>query len=258
MKYYEWCNLQGKNRWYHDNGSARVILDLDYNWADIFNVVTANADLYFAAWEIPCDIDFFTAQFFAMVPTAWFKYKTVFEMFSGTLDGTAINPDVFEAGFTRTTNSSRVEDNTYTDNDVVTSNANGTSTQDAHSDVVDTKQRSLSYNQGVQGLTNINNNNIGNLGNKYASGIGDNILTSETDYGLQNVHATTADNSTRNRQNSEDKSDTFTETIHETRINYYDNLAFLRERLDRLKNLVPFHSYFESLFYLVQSLKGDW
>lgn len=258
MTYLEWTETYGRYRWYHSNGDARVILPLDYNWKEVYDNITRDADIHFASWEIPCDAAYFTSQFYSALPTAWFKYKTVFEMFSGTLDGNTINPDVFEAGYTRTTTSQRVEDNIYDEDETVQSTATATSTQDARTDTNNTKQRTLSYAQGAQGLTTVNNGNIGELGTKYANGIGDNVLIGDTNYGEQNVNANTSDKSTRSRSNTEDKSDKFNETVHETRINYYDNLAFLRERLEKLKMLEPFHKYLEPLFYMAQSMRGDW
>jgi hypothetical protein len=50
----------------------------------------------------------------------------------------------------------------------------------------------------------------------------------------------------------------FTETVKETRINYYDNLAFLRERMEQLNKTKPFYDYFNYLFREVTSKNGWW
>ena len=51
---------------------------------------------------------------------------------------------------------------------------------------------------------------------------------------------------------------TFEESEEVRRINYYDNLAFLRDRMDRLNLIKPFQFYFEYLFNNVTSKKGFW
>lgn len=265
MTYHQWREHHGKYCWYHEDGTARVTLPLDYNWTAIYEQVTKDADIFFHHWEIPEDVSYFTSQFYAAVPQNWLKYKTAFEMFTGTLDGTTIDPAMFEAGYTRTTEATRTEDNTYTDTDSLTSNSqsssNGNSTQAPHTDSSNSAARAIQYQQGVQAL-DFGNKNIGELGNKYASALTDNVSNSSTDFGEQNVTAettdTTSDSSTRNRTNTDDKTETFNERVHETRINYYDNLAFLRERMDRLKDFVSFHSYFMPVFYDVVSMRGNW
>lgn len=258
MKYHEWRNKQGQYLWYHADGSARVTLPLDYNWDAVYQSITADADIFYHDWEIPYDEHYFTSQMYAAVPHAWFKYKTMFEMFAGTLDGKTIDPDVFEAGFTRTTDHTLTNDNTYNDNDNVVDRQNGTAVQAPYTDTTDSKQRNINYNQGVQGATDINNGNIGELGNKYASNLADAIGNSSTDFGEQSVESTTNGTNTRTRKNTEDKDETFHETVHETRINYYDNLAFLRDRMDRLKQFSPFYDYFRPLFATVQAFVGSW
>lgn len=258
MKFHEWRKLHGEYLWYHADGSARVTLPLDYDWATVYQNVTDDADIYFHDWDVPCDTHYFTSQMYAAVPHAWFKYKTAFEMFSGTLDGTSINPDVFEAGFTRTTEHALINDNTYSDNDSVTETATGTATQAPRTDTSSADQRAINYQQGVQAVDDINNGNIGELGNKYASGLTDNVANSENNYGEQTVDSNTTGTNKRTRTNTEDKNETFNETVHETRINYYDNLAFLRDRMDRLKQFSPFHDYFKPLFATVEAFSGSW
>lgn len=257
MKYYEWSQLFGPYRWYHQDGSARAILPLDYEWAKIYDNITKDTDIHFHLWEVPCDVEYFTSQFYSLVPTAWLRFKSTLELFLGTLDGTTIDPLMFEAGYTRTTDHTLTNDNVYNDNETTQSSANGQSTQGAYEDTANILQRGIMYNQGVQAVT-FNNDNIGQLGNKYASSLNDSISQSDNQYGEQQITSTTSDNGQRTRNNSEDKTQNFHEQVHETRINYYDNLAFLRERVDRLKSLTPFYKSFETLFTLEIAMTGNW
>ena len=195
LTYQEWTELWGKYRWYHKDGTARTTLPLDYEWEHVYKQITQQTDLYFANWKLPENITEFTDRFLALVPTAWLKTKTEFEMFLGTLNGKTIDPLMFEAGFTRTTDSNTERDGTFegrSDGDSSSiSNSEENTTQDSYTDSHHTdagsKGRNLSYQQGVQGLNNINEGNIGALGNKYASGIADTIAASDNntdgDYG---------------------------------------------------------------------------
>lgn len=257
MKYSEWSELFGQYRWYHEDGSARALLPLDYEWQRIYDNITRDTDIHFHLWEIPCDVEYFTSQFYSAVPTAWLKFKSTVELFLGTLDGTTIDPLMFEAGYTRTTDHTLTNDNQYNDNEKVSSSATGQSTQSAYEDTANILQRGIMYNQGVQAI-DFNNQNIGQLGNKYASTLNDNIGQTDNQYGQQKIDSNTNDNGQRTRANSEDKTQNFHEKVHETRINYYDNLAFLRDRVDRLKLLMPFHKSFEQFFTLEIAMTGDW
>lgn len=274
LTYQEWTELWGKYRWYHKNGIARTTLPLDYEWEHIYEQITQQTDLYFANWELPENITEFTDRFLSLVPTAWLKTKTEFEMFLGTLNGKTIDPLMFEAGFTRTTDSNTERDGTFegrSDGDSSSiANSEENTTQDSYTDSHHTdagsKGRNLSYQQGVQGLNNINEGNIGALGNKYASGMVDTIATSDNntddDYGERRGNSTNVGDVTSEYSNNdtrtEDVDTKFHETVKETRINYYDNLAFLRERADRLKLIKPFYSHFEHIFTLCKALGKNW
>lgn len=274
LTYQEWTELWGKYRWYHKDGTARTTLPLDYEWEHVYKQITQQTDLYFANWKLPENITEFTDRFLALVPTAWLKTKTEFEMFLGTLNGKTIDPLMFEAGFTRTTDSNTERDGTFegrSDGDSSSiSNSEENTTQDSYTDSHHTdagsKGRNLSYQQGVQGLNNINEGNIGALGNKYASGIADTIAASDNntddDYGERRGHSTNVGDVTSEYSNNdtrtEDVDTKFHETVKETRINYYDNLAFLRERADRLKLIKPFYSHFEHIFTLCKALCKNW
>lgn len=306
MTYGEWSTLSGKHRWYHKDGTARVLLPLDHKWKDVYDIITRDTDMYFWYRRLPEDINYFTSYFFSTVPTVWLKYKTMLEMFLGTLDGTTIDPLMFEAGYTRTTehtlNNDNAQDSKYTDNSTIdrstntsteqTYNATGSNTTltedtvDKHTDDVSTdrsgKGRTLNYLQGVQGLTAINDGNIGTLGNRYASSIVDSVNqgdeNSTTNFGAQHGTGKSSTNTTDKQDtdiattSTEDighersgdsltkdtRRQTFNERVHETRINYYDNLAFLRERMDRLKLLYMFHKDFEICFTDVISFNAYW
>jgi hypothetical protein len=245
MNYNVWCETFGKYRWYHENGKSRTIYPLEYNWNEIYKYVCKTCDIALAPYII-YDVNLFTSSFLETVPNAWIEYKTIIEMFSGTLDGTNIDPLMFEAGFTRTTNGTVNNKNQYTGNGVNSNNINSNRTSNT-----DTKSRSINYMQGVQAYNNIPD--IGEAGNDYASSMQDNILNGKTtDVNISN-------DITNNNINSTDNTDnTYNETIHETRINYYDNLAFLRDRIDRLKIYKPFSNYFKPLFVNIEGIGGDW
>lgn len=282
MKYHEWKDTLGEYRWYNKEGEARVILPLDYNWVNVYNIVTDECDLHFHNYDIPCDAHDFTDYFFSYIPTAWFKYKTMFEMYTGTLDGTTIDPQMFEAGFTRDTEATTDSTETLDGNEKINvennvnnvENSNVTDNigayTDTHTSSSNSLGRALTYLQGVQGIENINNGNIGLLGNKYASSIVDNVNqtdTMATDNGGERSNQSTQNGNSQGTQRGEQLKDTdntttgnttFREHIHETRINYYDNLAFLRDRIDRINQITPFYSYFEQFFSCVKAMSKKW
>ena len=270
MTYAQWCETYGKYRWYHENSLERLYYPLDYEWKRIYESCTKYADMYFND-RIIYEPSIFTANFLVNVPINWMKFKTELEMFSGTLDGTTIDPNMFNQGFTRDTTEN--ENNDDTDN--VKSSQTGNidenlgartdrtftdGTQDA-----DSKSRAIDYNQGVQAYdNNINNNNIGELGNNYASNMTDSVTKThgantqevETQTGKQENTTDSANEYTGNAKSNRNRSRT--EHIHETRINYYDNLAFLRERQDRLNVFKDFYSYFEPYFAHAEGFTGAW
>ena len=270
MTYAQWCETYGKYRWYHENGSERLYYPLDYEWKRIYESCTKYADMYFND-RIIYDPSIFTANFLVNVPINWMKFKTELEMFSGTLDGTTIDPDMFNQGFTRDTTENENNDDT----DTVTANQSGnidetigkrtdnTFTDGTRDD--ETKSRSINYEQGIQAYdNNINNNNIGELGNNYANGMSDSVAknhsanTEETENRIGEQKNTTDSGTNYNGVGNYDHKRTRSEHIHETRINYYDNLAFLREREDRLNIFKDFYSYFEPYFAHADGFTGAW
>lgn len=273
ITYNEWCQHYGVNRWYHVDGSARTLLPLDYNWQQLYDVVTAEADMHFHHYLIDDPYDFME-RFYTAIPTAWLKYKTMVEMMLGTLDGNTIDPDMFTAGYTRETTSESARDvtqDTTTNNNTnisQTSTLNGSSATDYGKQVNNSNglNRGLSYIQGVQGIEDINNDNIGELGNRYASNITDNVSKNESTAD-KHTDVTTSENRNTGSGNQADTGKSigiidsdanFHELVHETRINFYDNLAFLRDRLDRLDNIKPFWSYLENCFISVKGMCVNW
>ena len=270
MYYVEWSETFGKNRWYHEDGTPRTYYPLDHNWKEIYDKVTRDADIYFNSKFVD-DIDDFTSEFLAIVPTVWQKYKVQLEMLTGTLDGTNIDPDVFEAGFTRTTESnnanifdSKNKGNVTNADETKLGQRTDFSTTGNLSDK-ESKQRNISMSQGVQAFDGmINNNNIGELGNDYADSLNDSILK-EKDNSATDVNSTLGSQTNTTNGNVQSDSETtmnsdskFTERVHETRVNYYDNLAFLRERMEQLGKIEPFHIAFKYLFRNVTSKCGWW
>lgn len=274
MVYNVWKETFGKYRWYHEDGTARVIFPLDYNWQAIYDVVTDMADTEFDFWIIQ-DVPDFTSNFLSEVGTNWLKYKTMLEMMSGELTGYTISPDVFTAGFTRKTdgwvnddygkdgwaNDDYHNNETYSGNGVTDTTSNRDTTTTA-----DTKARSINYVQGIQAYDNsLNNSNIGEFGNDYASSMNDTVTFSN---GTENVNTTgntdetvsantdiTGGNENKYGETGNNRN-TYGEVVQEERINFYDNLAFLRERIDRLNTIVPFSDYFKHLFQNVTSIRG--
>ena len=248
MSYLEWCDTFGKYRWYHKNGESRTQYKLDYNWKEIYDKAIKYCDLHFQDRNI-IDVFNFTHLFLSEVPINWMKYKTSLEFFSGVLDGNTINPDIFEQGFTRTFNE------LYNDNE----NSN-----------TDELIGERSVNETYKNDTD--NNAKTNVGN-YQQGVTQyNTMPTDfdTDY-MSNYNLSTAENnqtedsSTNTNQSSQDnkylnkKDSNYNRNINEkvTRINYYDNLAFLRERMEKITLLNPFQSYFEHLFNNVYDI-GKW
>lgn len=277
INYREWCEVMGKYRWYHPDGSARALLPLDYDWKPIYDIVTADADRRFWDYVINDPVTF-TEMYLSEIPTAWLKFKTILEMFLGTLDGSAIDPKMFEAGYTRTTNAitdndGNTNDRTLASRDIDvsqtdTSNTDTTSNYGKQGNQATAKTRGLNYVQGAQGLDNINNGNIGELGNRYASNIQDNVsqttqtIDAHTDTANEKGTLTNSGNQHEGVNSSDigtyDDHTKFWEEVKETRINYYDNLAFLRDRLDRIKELKPFYSFLEHLFINVTGMVITW
>lgn len=262
LPYPIWCELYGKYRWYHEDGTPRTQYPLNYEWKTIYDIATNTADIAFN-YRVIYDIDMFTNDFLSNVPINWMKYKTALEMFSGTLDGTNIDPLMFEAGFTRDTTQNENNNGNYN----IDSNTNGTYTDNmgaqsgTEHNTIDNKTRNIVYEQGVQAYDNkITNDDIGELGNDYANTMQDTInLQDSNTQRNESAYTNTGNNgATTNTDGSNTNTRSFAEHIHETRINYYDNLAFLRERMDRLNLLKPFQSYFEPYFINVISYKGWW
>ena len=225
-----------------------------HNWKNIYDAVTKICDVGLSFYTI-YDVGEFTSAFLSEVPTNWLKYKTMLELISGTLSGDTIDPDVFEAGYDRTTQG--WENDVYSNRGSYTGNGeSNTTTNSETNDSADVKARSINYQQGVQAYT-ISNTNIGELGNDYASSMQDNISSSTSDRvneSNQLNNETVNSNTTSNGNNN----NTYGETVSERRINYYDNLAFLRERFDRYDAIIPFSDYFKHLFINVTGLGGNW
>ena len=272
ITYDQWCEGEGKYRWRFENGNPRLYYPLEYEWEEIFNFVTDNTDRYFKHRTIDIDnISVFSAQFIANVPFNWMKFKTELEMFSGTLDGTNIDPELFNQGFDRELSSTNIEADKQTAKTSTESNSNDIigSRKDTN-DVTktekgQTKQRNINYVQGVQAYDDdITNDNIGELGNNFASNFSDSVGINESSgsentkfsQGEQenssNIDGSSSGNSTR------DTTTNFGLTEKMRRINYYDNLAFLRERYEKLGGFKEFHEYFEPYFATVESLRPFW
>lgn len=266
MPYKDWCVKIGQYRWYDEEGRARTFVDLDYEWATIFNIITANTDYVFENYIIE-DIDYFTRHFIDTVPVAWLKFKTELEMFLGTLDGTNINPQEFKAGFERWTNHNlgrgarQVQERTATNN--MTTDSNGSGSQNIGLQAATSKSRGIAYNQGVQAYNNqIDNDNIGELGNDYASGMNDTVSVSNvqprSDTNTSTNHSETDQNANNTDVLNNQSAEVFGEHIREERINYYDQLAFLRERFDRINRFDSFQRYFLPLFTCVEGMGVAW
>lgn len=259
MVYLEWAKTYGQNRWYKTDGTPRTFTPLDYNYKTLFDKVCAETDEFFAVYEIN-DIMSFMAEWTTRVPRAWQIFKTQIEMMLGTLDGSNIDPLVFEAGFDRTT--AHTLNNNMSSSADTTANGNAsdvkgsmTTTETGTDDYTqsDSNTQRL-YNQGAQAyntddpLTRDFASTIQNIENT-STRDGNNTRTTEE--GQRTDTSTTGANSTAKATQS--NAETFTENIKERRINYYDNLAFLRERWDRTKEFKNFYEYFLDLFVNVSS-----
>lgn len=253
MPYNIWAETFGKYRWYHEDGTPRTQYPLDYNWQQIYDIATSAADLAFSYRTIT-DPYIFTNEFLANVPINWLRYKTQLELFSGTLDGKTIDPDLFNQGFTRKMTHTEEVQGTGTTNDKIgeridTNNSTDNVTSNA-------KTRTLNYEQGVQAYDNISNDNIGDYGNDYASNFSDSIGNGQEE---RNNETQSVQGQQENTQTvNSGVNSTFEESEEVRRINYYDNLAFLRDRMDRLNLIKPFQFYFEYLFNNVTSKTGFW
>lgn len=260
LNYMQWCDTIGKRRWYHEDGTPRTYLAFDYQWKPIYDAVTVEADLYFMTRSI-LDPLYFTSEFLARVPMAWQKFKTEFELLTGTLDGTAISPDLFEQGFTRSFKRSVDSTGTATENGTgsVTQGERTDSTSSSGSVSADGKSRDISYLQGVQAYPDTGAG-IGEYGNDYASSMIDHISNSNSSDSQSVTTKIGAQTNKTNQSSNRTDSGNVAEEINEEvkRINFYDNLAFLRDRFDRLDNIKPFYSYFDDLFIDVVSCRGNW
>lgn len=259
MPYMMWCERFGKYRWYHEDGTPRTYYPLDYNWKTIYDKVTKSADIAFS-YRIIYDTDLFTSEFLANVPLAWMKFKTELEMLAGTLDGKNINPDIFEQGYERN-RTYEMKTNGTAESNVNRTDTDGTRT-DNNKDVLtesgNRKTRDINYEQGVQEYDKDISQNT--LDRDYASAMVDHTesdsrnKTDNTTFtkGEQKNSSELDSNGTTN-ENTE-----YSEYDRMKRINYYDNLAFLRERVDRLRDIRPFYTMFEYLFNKVESFNGWW
>jgi hypothetical protein len=262
MLYSEWADAYGLYRWYRKDGSPRILMPLGGNYKSIYDIVTREADLKFNCFEIQ-DIIFFTNEFLSEVSTAWMKFKTELELVTGTLDGTNIDPNVFEAGYDRTTTQtitgtvgvSGTTDTNITSNDTIGQRTDNTTVN------TNDKARNIQYNQGVQAFdTEITNDDIGELGRNWASGFSDAVQlgdqTTEFKQGEQENTSSQTNKSTGTQNTTSENK--FSEEVHEKRINYYDNLAFLRDRFDRIKDVKPFYEYLMPCFKTITVMSKNW
>ena len=262
MLYSEWADTYGLYRWYRKDGTPRILMPLDGNYKSIYDIVTREADLKFNCFEIQ-DMISFTNEFLSEVSTAWMKFKTELELVTGTLDGTNIDPNVFEAGYDRTTTQTikGTVDVIGTTNTNI--NSNDTIGQRTDNTTVNTsdKARNIQYNQGVQAFdTEITNDNIGELGRNWASGFSDAVqLGNQTTEFKQGEQENTSSQTNKSNGNQNTTSvNTFNENVHEKRINYYDNLAFLRDRFDRIEDVKPFYEYLMPCFKTITVMSKNW
>ena len=260
IQYDTWAETMGKYRWRHEDGTPRTYYKLDYDWEPIFDIVTKEADMYFMPRLVECP-DFFTSEFLARVPMAWIKFKTQLELLSGMLDGTTIDPELFEQGFDRTFKRTENVKSDVNDssNSSATMGSRTDSTQSKDNTTTDDKARTIDYEQGVQGYDN-GFGDIGGNGNQYASRMVDTLNPSKTETAGENTFQQGEQVNTGSQSGNTNGTQETGETIeeHVKRINYYDNLAFLRDRMDRLENVKPFYSYFLDLFTHVDSFSKGW
>lgn len=258
--YRAWSETIGQYRWEHADGSPRTYYPLEWQWQRVYDAVTQTADLYFMHRNIE-DVLFFTDEFLARVPLAWEKFKTELELLSGTLDGTNIDPEIFTAGydreFTRTQTQSSTVHDTSTGNIQFGERIDSEDSTDSADR--DGKARDIQYQQGVQAYDG-SFPDIGSGGNDFASGMVDHVET-ENQTAQRNTTAVTG---AQTNKQQVDGTTAGEQEIGETerekvrRINYYDNLAFLRDRIDRLDQIKPFYSYFLDLFTGTESMQKAW
>lgn len=264
VSYPEWCETLGEYRWFKKDGSPRTFYTLEYGYPEIYKLVTSNADLRFNE-RIIFNIEEFTSLFLAAVPLAWLKFKAQLEFLNGTYDGKTLEPDIFEQGFTRTISQIDARNTTGkagSITDMLSDNTLGArldTTKTTDSGTSGSKGRQILYNQGVQALEP-NNANIGELGRDYASGLQDSVNNGTTsnnndttlNQGAQNNNSSSSiDNRNAFENNDMRGSDT---RIHETRINMYDNIAFLKLRMEFVESIKSFEDYFQSLFGDISSM----
>lgn len=250
MTYKEWCEEYGAFRWYRANGNSRTYNELDYDWKPIFDAACEQADLAMSTFNIPCDLVEFTNMFLAEVPDAWLRFKTRFEFFTGTLTGETINPGEFHAGRKQTTVREYNDGRNY-------KNGARTDTRETGREQTsesDSKQRALHYIQGVQALGNINNGDIGELGTDYASQIDDNVANG-TSNGNSSENETIVTGEQANEETAQGKE---TINVESEIVNYYDQLAFARERIEHMDECIPFWREFQYLFQNVESMRPWW
>lgn len=245
MLYCEWAETFGQNRWIRSDGTPRTIYPLDYNWERIFNDACKQVDFYFHNRELPCDSMTFTTEFLSLVPEAWMKYKTQLEFFSGTLTGETINPEEFHAGRKH----EMIRELTDDRNEKIGSRKD---TQQSSTNVEESsgnKERSMRYEQGVQAVSP-RNSNIGELGTDYLSEMNDGILNSERN-GNTNGDTTVKTGAQKNETNTK-----VYEKITEDNeiVNYYDQLAFARSRMEMMDDFKSFYEYFQPLFFDVEGM----
>ncbi len=230
----------------------------------MYENVTKQADLHFNSYELPCNVENFTNLFLTAVPDAWMKFKVQIELFLGTLDGTNINPDVFEAGYINTFNSTekinREKDSGtgYNSTDTTTgessshventSSSNGTSSNSSQSE---------NYVQGVQSGIPLEVQNASGVNKTTGNGstTGSETGSGNTTSNMENTGTSSGNSSTSEGENV---TRTLDETRKETRINYYDNIAFLRERVEKLPGYKPFYELLEYCFATVTLKGGRW
>lgn len=251
-----WTETLGENRWYDSEGNPRVYTSLDQTWKPIYDMVTKDADRVFHTRTIQ-DVEYFTDNFISLVPHAWQKFKVQLEMFLGTLTGQNIDPQEFYAGFERWT----THNLTWDDDETVSNKADSETSSNTDSTDVnnygaqsgESRTRQISYAQGVQDNDRVATvDNIGEMGLDYASAQQDVIAKSNKAAYVDDSKGTSntsgSNSSTSNGTREYGRVEKYDEHIKENRINFYDQLAFLRERFDRLGGIRMFWQEFEKLF----------
>lgn len=175
-----------------------------------------------------------------------------------------------------------------TTNNQHTSNTTDVTGTETNKDTNTDKGRSINYTQGVQAYTDFSTD-IGRNGNDFADSFNDTLGENKSDrdkktsqknslvedvenQSTANVGEQIISNNSilGNQKNSKDSlannnssTDSYQlnkkgEVITEKRINFYDNLAFLRTRVDLMQNIEPFHSMFDELFLTLTTIPGFW